>query len=302
MKKLLMTACLTVLTGSVYAQKILTLEQLQQKRKAMEEQTSPKDDQEKVEKKDLKLKDAAEKKEVKTTKGKKELQDETANVKESTSKSELKNISDYELKERRGKLNYAQPEMAGEPGPFPANMDFYYISATGPVGVSFIAGDPDILRQPGKANLYFDVSRVQYGKTNFFEDYRKVEKKDDVLQVLSSATDYFTAQFNRKNKDGRYFRIERAKTFVNSPHAVIIRLRKLNKGNASGFWLDNSIKSGAATIDGTLEVIELKSGKILAVYGFNNISGSNFMSKDIRAGLAFSELGTKLRKLVRGSK
>lgn len=291
MKRHLMTAFLTLLCGAIYAQKILTLEQLQQKQKAVQEQTSPKDAKEKKET------------ENKVSKEKKEPQKaEIKDAKVSDAKPELTSISDYELKERRAKLNYAKPEMAGEPGPFAANMDFYYISAAGPHGVSFIAGNPDILTQPGKANLYFDFSRVQYGKTNFFEDYRKVEKKDDVLKVLSSATDYFTAQFNRKNKDGRYFRIERAKTVVDSPYAVVIRLRKLNKGNAAGFWFDNSIKSGAATIDGTLEVIELKSGKILAVYGFNDISGSNFMSKDVRAGLAFSELGTKLRKLVRGPK
>lgn len=192
---------------------------------------------------------------------------------------------------------YATPEMLGQPGSFPPDMDFYFLSAAQPVGVNFIAGDPKLLKQAGQANVYFDVSSVQFGKTNFFEDYRKVEDNSEVEEILSRATSYFMTQYNMKNKNG--LRIAKSKEEVDSPYAYVVRLRKLNKGNATGFWLSMSIKEGAAVIGGTVELVNIKTGQTLCVFGFNNISGSDYATKKTRIGLVFGDLGAKLGKLVR---
>ena len=198
------------------------------------------------------------------------------------------------------KYNYATPDAVGQPGPFPANTDFYFVSSTGTKGVSFVAGDPTLLKQPGLLELYFDVSRVQFGKENWIEDYRKIDDPSEVEEILSRATGFFRVEFNRKNKSGTH--IVKARETVDAPYILVVRLRKLNKGNATHFWFGTSAKAGGATIDGTVELLDAKTHEVYAVYGFNDIEGGNHATKKTRVGLAFYELARQMGKLVRGPK
>ena len=253
------------LSGPAVGQKILTLDQLKQRQKGQEarEVVQP--------------------------------QQEAATVSSPTrTEQESQSMPSAQGTEKK---TYATPDMLGQPGPFPADLDFYFLSAAQSTGVTFIAGNPQLLKQPGLANVYFDVSSVQFGKTNFFADYRKVEDNNEVEEILSQATNYFLAQYNMKNKTG--LKIAKAKEQVESPYVYVVRLRKLNKGNATGFWLTLSTKEGAASIDGTVELVDVKTGQSLCVFGFNNISGSDHATKKTRIGLAFGDLGSKLGKLVR---
>lgn len=138
---------------------------------------------------------------------------------------------------------------------------------------------------------------MQFGKENFWEDYRAVEDVSEVEEILSSAYSYFRAQFNSKNKKG--LTVEKEGEDGSSPYNLVIRLRKLNKGNATGFWLDEGAKSGGAGIDGTVELVDKQTGEVICVFGFNKIEGTNYATKRTRIGLAFGELGNKLGKLVR---
>lgn len=196
-----------------------------------------------------------------------------------------------------GQGAYATPDMVGNPGPFPAGTDFYFVSAAGNVGVNYVAGDVSLLKKPGQVALLFDVSKVQFGKENFFEDYREVEDKSEVEDILSRATAYFRVEFNRKNKDG--VQIVKKGEEGDTPYNMVVRLRKLNKGNATGFWFDLNVKSGSAHIDGTIELVDKQTGDILCVFGFNKIEGTNHATKKTRIGLTFGDLGNKFGKLVR---
>ena len=199
------------------------------------------------------------------------------------------------------KYNYATPDAVGQPGPFPANTDFYFVSSTGTKGVSFVAGDPTLLKQPGLLELYFDVSRVQFGKENWLEDYRKIDDPSEVEEILSRATGFFRVEFNRKNKSGTHI-VKARETVDDAPYILVVRLRKLNKGNATDFWFGSSAKAGGATIDGTVELLDAKTHEVYAVYGFNDIEGGNHATKKTRVGLAFYELARQMGKLVRGPK
>ena len=199
------------------------------------------------------------------------------------------------------KYQYATPDALGKPGPFPANTDFYFISATQGTGVSVVAGDPSIMKGEGRVELFFDVSRVQFGKENWLEDYRKVDDPQEVEEVLSRANSYFYYEFNRKNKKGMHV-VKAKETVEDAPYILVVRLRKLNKGNATDFWLGSSVKAGGASIDGTVEVLDAKNHEILCVYGFNDIKGGNHATKKTRVGLAFYELARQMGKLVRGPK
>ncbi len=199
------------------------------------------------------------------------------------------------------KYKYATPDAVGQPGPFPANTDFYFVSSTGTKGVSFVAGDPALLKQPGLLELYFDVSRVQFGKENWIEDYRKIDDPSEVEEILSRATGFFRVEFNRKNKSGTHI-VKARETVDDAPYILVVRLRKLNKGNATHFWFGTSAKAGGATIDGTVELLDAKTHEVYAVYGFNDIEGGNHATKKTRVGLAFYELARQMGKLVRGPK
>ena len=201
---------------------------------------------------------------------------------------------------QESKVNYATPDMLEQKGPSPEGLDFYFVSAVGKVGVNYVAGDISKFKEKGTVPLTIDVSKVQFGKVNFWEDYREVEDKSEVEEILSRAHSYFRAQFNMKNKKGLTVADEDEDGTL--PYNLVIRLRKLNKGNATGFWLEGGVKSGSASIDGTVELIDKQTKEIICVFGFNKIESSNHATKRIRIGLAFGDMGNKLGKLVRDTK
>ena len=197
----------------------------------------------------------------------------------------------------------ATPDMKGKQGPFPAGTDFYYVTAVdAKEGVSLFAGKTDAFKEQVTINLTLDVTKCETSKQGWFfweglEENNLSEKKMD--QIRKRLLNEFQDEFNSKNKKG--LQLAEPKNPVDgAPYELVIRMRKMNTGNDSGAWVSNSsIKQGGAVVDGTVELIDTKTGEILCVFAFNRIKSMFGASQRQRVGDAMATVGKQIGKIVR---
>lgn len=199
--------------------------------------------------------------------------------------------------------NPATPDMKGQQGPFPAGTDFYYVTAVdAPEGVSVFSGDISKFKENVTINLTLDVSKCETSKQGWFfweglEENELSEKKMD--QIRKRLLNEFQDEFNSKNKKGLQL-AEPKQPVEGAPYELIIRMRKLNTGNDSGYWVSqSSMKQGGAVVDGTVELVDIQTGNILCVFAFNRIKSMYGVSQRQRVGDAMATVGKQIGKIVR---
>ena len=196
----------------------------------------------------------------------------------------------------------ATPDMKGQPGPFPAGTDFYYVTAVdGGEGVSLFAGNLSKFREEVKINLVLDVSKCESSKQGWFFWNELKENDMDEKQmdkIKKWILNEFQDEFTRKNKTG--LKLAEPKNPVeDAPYELVIRLRKMNTGNDSGFWVsDTSMKQGGAVVDGTVELVDTKTGEIYSVFAFNRMKSMFGLSQRERVGDVMGTVGKQVRKIV----
>lgn len=197
----------------------------------------------------------------------------------------------------------ATPDMKGQSGPFQNGTDFYYVTAVdAKEGISLFAGNLEKFKEQVTINLTLDVSKCETSKQGWFfwegleENDLSEQKMDKIRKRLLNE---FQDEFNSKNKKG--LQLAEPKTPVSdAPYELVIRMRKMNTGNDSGVWVSNSsVRQGGAIVDGTVELVDAKTGQILCVFAFNRIKSFSGASQRARVGDAMSTVGKEIGKIVR---
>ena len=197
----------------------------------------------------------------------------------------------------------ATPDMKGQSGPFQKGTDFYYVTAVdAKEGVSLFAGNLEKFKEQVTINLTLDVSKRETSKQGWFfwegleENDLSEQKMDKIRKRLLNE---FQDEFNSKNKKGLQL-AEPKKPVNDAPYELVIRMRKMNTGNDSGVWISNSsVKQGGAVVDGTVELIDAKTGQVLCVFAFNRIKSFFGASQRARVGDAMGTVGKQIGKIVR---
>ena len=197
----------------------------------------------------------------------------------------------------------ATPDMKGKQGPFLQGTDFYYVTAVdAKEGISFFAGDMSKFKEQVTINLTLDVSKCETSKQGWFfweglEENDLTEQKMD--KIRKRLLNEFQDEFNSKNKKGLQL-AEPKKPVEGAPYEFVIRMRKMNTGNDSGYWVTNSsMKQGGAVVDGTVELVDTQSGQILCVFAFNRVKSIYGVSQRQRVGDAMGTVGKQIGKIVR---
>ena len=191
---------------------------------------------------------------------------------------------------------HATPETFDKPGPYPANMDFSLVAAAQDPGVVFLGGDKDLFKQADVVDYEIDFSKTKVGKKTFLESW-KAENKEDAAQKLKELNNmcrtYFSASYNQMNKG---LKVQKKENTGKTPYKMMIYVTKLNTGNGWGSpLLFSDVTDGKSAITGYVALKNVSTGKVHAVYAFNNVDSSGSVSKNLRIATPFSQLGLKLR-------
>lgn len=155
-------------------------------------------------------------------------------------------------------------------------------------------GNLSFFKTNTEAFVLIDLSEVQYGKENLYEEYRQTVGVELPKKLLDRSISDFCVQFNYQNKEG--LRVNSKNQ--NAPYRMDIQLHQLNEGNAGGILNIDDRTAGGAKISGIVSLIEVLTNKPLCTIEFNDISSDSKLSKKARIAGAFEELGFQLGKLV----
>lgn len=90
---------------------------------------------------------------------------------------------------------------------------------------------------------------------------------------------------------------------ANPQYIFVLKLDSLTLGNVSGMFNPfASNKSGGSVICGHLDILDAASRESLGVIKFNEIQGLSNISDKTRWGLAYYELGSRIKKMVKKMK
>lgn len=163
----------------------------------------------------------------------------------------------------------------------------------------------EIAVRQGTANLVLDFSSCHVGfiddgefdkdkEIKLFSTYLK-DRGDDFVrdwpEDMKKISEYFTVQFNRKNKNG----LQATTDAADAKYTFKVIVEKLDVGNPVGFGL--SPKSGGAIIVGKVIVIDNTTQEEVCELTINEIKGASTFSERDRIGVAFMYLGKEMAKL-----
>lgn len=168
-------------------------------------------------------------------------------------------------------------------------------SSTTPAQYTVKAGDVSILKKDITALLELDFSKTMVEKQHI-DEYLKSRGDDfvkDFPEDIAGATNVFIYQFNRKNNG-----MQISTNVNNAEYKMVICITNLDYGNAgSSFVPFAGAKAGGCIIDGTINILNLKTNEMFEIHKFNGIKGNGNFSDKGRLNAVFIELANKIVKL-----
>ena len=164
--------------------------------------------------------------------------------------------------------------------------------------VSVKSGQILALKTPSKAIMDVDYSATKVGKIPL-DDYLQGRGTDfvrDWPQEAETAASYFREQFNKKSKGMKLTTDETVASYK-----ILIRVKTLDMGNAGSFFvsmaLGGSKKAGGVIMNGTVEIIDLKTNQVVCLLYVDDVKGEGNPKDAIRMGMMYKELAKKICKL-----
>ncbi|MBP5346999.1 MAG: hypothetical protein J6Y99_12380 [Bacteroidales bacterium] len=159
------------------------------------------------------------------------------------------------------------------------------------------SGNASLLKQDAKAVVIFDYANTKVGdKTlNEYLQSRGADFVKDWPQDSQKAVDYFAVFLNTKHKNGKGITVG---TEDVSKYKMIFHVADLDMGNGGGMFIPfASAKAGGVIVNGTLELIEIATGKTVLTVDAHDVKGTSHVSETVRLGLAYGELAKMVAKL-----
>ena len=168
-------------------------------------------------------------------------------------------------------------------------------SASAPKGLSVISGDYGILQDGGTAYVTIDYSNTMVGNMTL-DQYLESQGPDfvrDWPKDQMKIREYFTGNFNRKNKKG----MTTTENQQNADYDMVIHVQTLDVGNAiSSFIPLASAKAGGVILCAVVEILDPATGQNLLTLEANDVKGVGHVSETVRIGMSFFELAKLMSK------
>ena len=138
--------------------------------------------------------------------------------------------------------------------------------------VTVISGDVSVIKNPSLALLEIDFSEAYVGDETM-EEYKK-RRGDNFIrdwpEAVSSTYISFTKFFNKKNKKG----IQLTTEAKNVTYRMVIKVTYLNMGDTFSTLIPySSRKAGGMQMSGTIDMIDMKTNKIVCSLNFEGVKG-----------------------------
>jgi len=159
--------------------------------------------------------------------------------------------------------------------------------------VTVKSGDVSVLKTPAKALLEVDYSTTKVGDVTLAEYLKKqgADHVKDWQQDKEKAISYFERYFNAKNKKG----LQTTTDASEASYKIVIHVKNLDFGNAAGFFVSHY--TGGAKITGTVDIIDLKTQKVVCNIYIDELEGSSAPSDVLRLSFMYNDLAVKMLKL-----
>ena len=156
--------------------------------------------------------------------------------------------------------------------------------------VSFKSGDPSILLK--KVGITYEIdwdhARVTNHDNLLWQQYLKKRGADfvrDWPKDRKQAEKYFTVRFNNKSD---YMQIVDG---GKGEYKMIVRPKTIDVGNGgSSFNPWASAKAGGVVINGTIDFLDTRTGKVVCVLNIVEAKGAGAPSETVRLGLTLNEI------------
>lgn len=164
--------------------------------------------------------------------------------------------------------------------------------------VTVKSGSVAIFKKQAKALLEIDYASAMV-KDQTLNDYLAGRGDDfvrDWPEDSKKAAEYFIVRFNKKNDEG----MQLTSNASDASYKMIIHVNKLDMGNGAGFFIPwASTKAGGIIVSGDVDVVSLKTNKVLCELAVDEVKGISSPSETIRLGMAYFELANRIFKLVK---
>lgn len=156
--------------------------------------------------------------------------------------------------------------------------------------VTVKSGDVAFLSEKSGISLEINYDKTMVGEVDlmtylksrgedYLEDWPRDEKK---------GFDFFTEEFNRKNKD--FAQIRNTQKIVLPKYRMVFDVLFLDMGNSTMKNVPFISKSGGDTISGFITVIEAETGNEVCVLAVDEVNGQSFPSDGERLGMAMAKV------------
>lgn len=164
--------------------------------------------------------------------------------------------------------------------------------------VTVKSGSVAIFKKQAKALLEIDYASTMV-KDQTLNDYLAGRGDDfvrDWPEDSKKAAEYFIVRFNKKNDEG----MQLTSNASDASYKMIIHVNKLDMGNAaSGFIPWASMRAGGVIVSGEVDLVSLKTNKVLCELVVDEVKGISNPSETIRLGMAYFELANRIFKLAK---
>lgn len=176
--------------------------------------------------------------------------------------------------------------------------------AKGPDPIVVESGSLAFVKGGGTATVIYDYSDLKVAGTPL-NDFLTL--KDDKFRsdweyvIVPGAEAMFTGLCSNSLNKGSFTAY--TETDIETDYKIVLHLNELDLGNISGVFNPfGGVKGGGATISGTIECVDNKTGKVICVINFNNVKGTSAYSDKDRWGVAYLYLINGMKKIVKKSK
>jgi len=158
--------------------------------------------------------------------------------------------------------------------------------------VTVKSGKASVLRESAKAFLEIDYAATKVGDQTL-DEYLEMRGENFVKNWpndIAFAAKYFKDRFNKKNKG-----LKTAPDESTVSYKIIIHINHLNMGNSgSAFVPMASSKAGGIVMTGTVDIVDVKTNEVVCTLDVYQVKGVKHVSANVRMGLMFMELATKM--------
>jgi hypothetical protein len=170
---------------------------------------------------------------------------------------------------------------------------FFTVTLFAAKPVTVESGDVSVIKKTSLALLEINFSDTKVGDVTM-EEYQKRRGNDFIIEwpdVVRSTHLSFVKFFNNKNKKGLQLTTEA----INVSYKLVIDVSYLNMGDSfSNLIPYSSRKAGGTLMDGYIDIIDLKTNKVVLALNVNGMKGKGYLSWQTRLRSVFEYLADNI--------